>query len=83
MIKRRKSDGLVKISKTTDEIWTIFGLTKPKRYDIINTVVRERQQKLKNRIDEMNEWRKFERFLKEGMKITSEKIKRKTFLKKT
>ena len=36
--------------KKTDEIWTIFGLTKPKRYDIINTVVRERQRKLKNRI---------------------------------
>ena len=43
-----------------------FELTKPKRYDIINTVVRERQQKPKNRIDEMDEWRKFGRFLKEG-----------------
>jgi hypothetical protein len=50
-------------------------LTSRKKCDIINTVVRERQQKPKNRIDEMNEWRKFERFLKEGMKMTSEKIK--------
>ena len=32
------------------EICINFELTKPKRYDIINTVVRERQQKLKNRI---------------------------------
>ena len=75
MIKRRKSDSLVKVSKIKDRIWTIFGLTNGKTCDIINTVVRERQQKPKNRIDEMDEWRKFGRMSKEGMKITSEKIK--------
>ena len=36
--------------KKTDEIWTIFGLTNGKTCDIIISVVRERQQKLKNRI---------------------------------
>jgi hypothetical protein len=60
LIKRRKSDSLVKVSKTADEIWTIFGLTNGKTCDIINTVVRERQQKPKNRIDEMNEWRELD-----------------------
>ena len=50
-------------------------LTSRKKCDIIITVVRERQQKPKNRIDEMKEWKKFERFSRGEMKIASEKIK--------